>query len=151
MSANLDDLVFRQARVEDIARILAFWADAAENDARPSDDAATVEALVLRDAMALEIVVQQERVVGTLISGWDGWRAHLYRLAVHPELRGRGIAGELLRRAEDRLMRLGARRLDAMVLEQNGLGQSFWAAAGFSPQSEWRRWVRSASEHPFVE
>ncbi|WDG18642.1 GNAT family N-acetyltransferase [Microbacterium sp. Clip185] len=144
MSANLDDLVFRQARVEDIARILAFWADAAENDARPSDDAATVEALVLRDAMALEIVVQQERVVGTLISGWDGWRAHLYRLAVHPELRGRGIAGELLRRAEDRLMRLGARRLDAMVLEQNGLGQSFWAAAGFSPQSEWRRWVRSA-------
>ena len=144
MSANLDDLVFRQARVEDIARILAFWADAAENDARPSDDAATVEALVLRDAMALEIVVQQERVVGTLISGWDGWRAHLYRLAVHPELRGRGIAGELLRRAEDRLMRLGARRLDAMVLEQNGLGQSFWAAVGFSPQSVWRRWVRSA-------
>ena len=144
MSANLDDLVFRPARVEDVAGILAFWAEAAENDARPSDDAATVEALVLRDATALDIAVQRERVVGTLISGWDGWRAHLYRLAVHPDLRGRGIAGELLRRAEDRLVGLGARRLDAMVLEQNGLGQSFWAAAGFSPQAEWRRWVRSA-------
>lgn len=144
MSAILDDLVFRPARVEDAARILAFWAEAAENDARPSDDVATVETLVLRDATALDIAVQQDRVVGTLISGWDGWRAHLYRLAVHPELRGRGVAGELLRRAEDRLVRLGARRLDAMVLEQNGLGQSFWATAGFSPQHEWRRWVRSA-------
>ncbi|MDY0830060.1 GNAT family N-acetyltransferase [Microbacterium sp. BG28] len=143
MSAILDDLVFRPARVEDVARILAFWAEAAENDARPADDAATVEALVLRDAAALDIAVQQERVVGTVISGWDGWRAHLYRLAVHPDLRGRGIAGELLRRAEDRLVRLGARRLDAMVLEQNGLGQSFWAATGFSPQDEWRRWVRA--------
>lgn len=146
MSANLDDLVFRPARVEDVARILAFWEEAAENDARPSDDVATVETLVLRDAEALDIVVQRERVVGTLISGWDGWRAHLYRLAVHPELRGRGIAGELLRRAENRLVRLGARRLDAMVLEQNGLGQSFWAAAGFGPQAEWRRWVRSADD-----
>lgn len=146
MSANLDDLVFRPARVEDVARILAFWEEAAENDARPSDDVATVETLVLRDAEALDIVVQRERVVGTLISGWDGWRAHLYRLAVHPELRGRGIAGELLRRAENRLVRLGARRLDAMVLEQNGLGQSFWAAAGFGPQAEWRRWVRFADD-----
>ncbi len=144
MSANLDDVVFRPASAQDVAGILAFWAEAAENDARPSDDAATVETLLLRDAAALDIVVQRERVVGTLISGWDGWRAHLYRLAVHPDLRGRGIAGELLRRAEDRLVRLGGRRLDAMVLEQNGLGQSFWAAAGFSPQAEWRRWVRSA-------
>lgn len=146
MSAILDDLVFRPARVEDAARILAFWAEAAENDARPSDDAATAETLVRRDATALDLAVQQERVVGTLISGWDGWRAHLYRLAVHPEARGRGIAGELLRRAEDRLVRLGARRLDAMVLEQNSLGQSFWAAAGFTSQSEWRRWVRSIDD-----
>lgn len=143
MSANLDDLVFRPARVEDVAGILAFWAEAAENDARPSDDVATVETLLLRDAAALDIVVQRERVVGTLISGWDGWRAHLYRLAVRPDLRGRGIAAELLRRAEHRLVGLGARRLDAMVLEQNGLGQSFWATVGFNPQPEWRRWVRS--------
>lgn len=143
MNADLDRIVFRAARGEDLPGILAFWAQAAENEARPADDIAMLAALLERDADALDLAAYDGGVVGTLISGWDGWRAHLYRLAVRPDLRGRGIAAELLRRAEARLAALGAARLDAMVLEQNGLGQSFWATAGFSAQPEWRRWVRS--------
>ncbi|UIN30170.1 GNAT family N-acetyltransferase [Microbacterium binotii] len=143
MNADLDHIVFRAARGEDLTGILAFWAQAAENEARPADDIAMLAALLERDADALDLAVHDGGVVGTLISGWDGWRAHLYRLAVRPDLRGRGIAAELLRRAEARLAALGAARLDAMVLEHNGLGQSFWASAGFSAQPEWRRWVRS--------
>ena len=42
------------------------------------------------------VVDLTDRVVGTVIAGWDGWRAHLYRLAVAPDLRGRGIARQLL-------------------------------------------------------
>ena len=51
---------------------------------------------------------------------------------------GRG----LLAAAGERLRELGASRLDAMVLEDNELGQSIWRSAGFRPQAEWRRWVR---------
>lgn len=36
------------------------------------------------------------RIVRTIISGWDGWRANLYRLAVDPGLRGRGLGRTLL-------------------------------------------------------
>jgi len=72
-------------------------------------------------------------------------RAHLYRLAVHPAARRRGIAQALLDAGAERLSSLGATRLDAMVLEGNELGQALWQASGYSPQAEWRRWIKPAA------
>ncbi|WP_395638201.1 GNAT family N-acetyltransferase [Pseudolysinimonas sp.] len=136
------DVVFRSAVETDIAEVLDLWDVAAENDSRPADDAAKLAAVIARDPEALELAVVDGRVVGSLISGWDGWRAHLYRLAVHPSVRRQGIGRELLTRAERRLVALGASRIDAMVLDNNELGQSLWIAEGFAKQPEWRRWVR---------
>jgi ribosomal protein S18 acetylase RimI-like enzyme len=103
-----------------------------------------IENLIDRDPEAMTVAVANGEIVGTLISGWDGWRAHLYRLAVHPDVRRRGIGKELLARAASRLAGLGAVRLDAMVLEGNELGQSIWSAQGYERQDHWRRWVRPA-------
>lgn len=133
----------RAARTGDLAAVLALWEVAAENDARPADDLALVEQLVAHDPEALLVAVRDERVVGTVIAGWDGWRAHLYRLAVHPDVRRTGVGGLLLDAAGERLVALGAGRLDAMVLEGNALGSAVWRARGYAPQGEWRRWVRS--------
>ena len=132
---------FRPALIDDVADILALWEIAAENDARPADDAAKVVTLIERDPDALELALLDGRIVGTLISGWDGWRAHLYRLAVHPDQRRSGIGRALLSRAERRLAALGATRIDAMVLQHNDLGQRIWTAEGYTEQEEWRRWV----------
>ena len=133
---------YRRATRADAAEVLALWAVAAENDSRPSDDAGMIDRLLARDPDALDLAVADGRVVGTLIAGWDGWRAHLYRLAVHPQARRRGIGRALLARAADRLTALGATRIDAMVLEGNDLGQALWRAEGFRLQDDWRRWVR---------
>ena len=132
---------FRPAVIDDVADILALWQVAAENDSRPTDDASKVRALIERDPDALELAIIGGRIVGTLISGWDGWRAHLYRLAVHPDERRRGIGRALLGRAQQRLTALGATRIDAMVLQHNDLGQRIWTAEGYTEQDEWRRWV----------
>jgi ribosomal protein S18 acetylase RimI-like enzyme len=136
------DVTFRYAVEADIVEVLDLWAVAAENDSRPSDDAGKVAAVIARDPAALELAVVDGRIVGSLISGWDGWRAHLYRLAVHPSARRQGVGRDLLARAERRLIALGATRIDAMVLDGNALGQSLWIAEGYTKQSEWRRWVR---------
>jgi ribosomal protein S18 acetylase RimI-like enzyme len=136
------DVTFRFAVDADIAEVLALWAVAAENESRPADDAGKVAAVIARDPEALELAVVDGRVVGSLISGWDGWRAHLCRLAVHPSARRQGVGRDLLARAERRLIALGATRIDAMVLDGNELGQSLWIAEGYAKQPEWRRWVR---------
>ncbi|MFT2543482.1 GNAT family N-acetyltransferase, partial [Escherichia coli] len=74
------------------------------------DSAPVVEALLCRDPEAVLVVRSEGRIVGTVIAGWDGWRAHLYRLAVHPDHRRQGLARVLLDAAEDRLRALGAGR-----------------------------------------
>nr|WP_211373572.1 GNAT family N-acetyltransferase [Agromyces allii] len=127
---------------DDIPGLIAFWQVAGENDGRPIDTPDAVARQLERDPDALIVARAEGRIVGTVIAGYDGWRAHLYRLAVLPSHRRRGIARELMRRAEARLAAFGVSRIDAMVLEYNDLGQSLWSSLGYTQQSDWRRWVR---------
>ncbi|MFT3855773.1 MAG: GNAT family N-acetyltransferase [Ilumatobacteraceae bacterium] len=114
----------------------------------PADSVAAVRALLGRDPEALIVARDSSTIVGTVIAGWDGWRAHLYRLAVHPQHRRRGIATSLLDAAEARLSALEATRFDAMVLDGNDLGQAAWVARGYERQPDWSRWVRTAPPNP---
>jgi ribosomal protein S18 acetylase RimI-like enzyme len=126
----------------DVDRLLGLWRDAAENAARAPDTGEAVTALLGRDPDAVIVAEHDGELVGSVIAGWDGWRCHLYRLAVHPAWRRRGVGAALLRAAEDRFRVLGAARADAMVLQDNGLGQSAWRAGGYHRQDDWRRWVK---------
>jgi ribosomal protein S18 acetylase RimI-like enzyme len=133
--------VLRAGGAADIDRLLAFWRTSAEDTDR-EDDRVAVERLLLRDPEALILAVEDDDIVGSVIAGWDGWRWHLYRIAVRQDRRQRGIAAALIAAAEARFAAQGARRVDAMVLEGNTLGQTAWAALGYAPQQQWRRWVR---------
>ncbi len=130
---------------QDLEVLLKFWAEAGENHGRPADSAGLVEALLSRDPDSLIVAESDGSIVGTVIAGWDGWRAHLYRLAVAPSHRGRGIARLLVERAEARLRALGAIRFDAMVLTSNVNGAAAWEAMGYQAQDDWTRWVKPVS------
>ncbi|WP_329341725.1 GNAT family N-acetyltransferase [Streptomyces sp. NBC_00663] len=137
----MTDLRIRAAAPEDLDSVLAFWKTAAEGTSI-SDDREGVERLVARDPEALILAERGGELVGTVIAGFDGWRCHLYRLAVHPERRRQGIGSALLAAAEERFVQLGGRRGDAMVLVRNETGQAAWRAAGYAPEEKWRRWVK---------
>ncbi|WP_435271074.1 GNAT family N-acetyltransferase [Streptomyces sp. 1222.5] len=141
----MTELRVRPAGPDDLDAVLAFWKKAAEGTS-VSDDRAGVEGLVERDPDALLLAESGGELVGTVIAGFDGWRCHLYRLAVHPERRRRGVGSALLAAAEERFTRLGGRRADAMVLVRNESGQHAWRAAGYGPQEQWRRWVKPLTD-----
>ncbi|MFI5662160.1 GNAT family N-acetyltransferase [Streptomyces sp. NPDC051684] len=137
----MSDLRIRAAGPADLDAVLAFWKEAAEGTSI-SDDRSGVERLVERDPAALLLAERDGGLVGTVIAGFDGWRCHLYRLAVHPAARRQGIASALLAAAEERFVALGGRRGDAMVLDRNERARHAWQAAGYAREPQWSRWVK---------
>ncbi|MGW7548696.1 GNAT family N-acetyltransferase [Streptomyces sp. NPDC054770] len=141
----MSELHIRCATLSDIDTVLRFWRDAAEGTSI-SDDRGGVDRLLATDPGALLLAELDGELVGTVIAGFDGWRCHLYRLAVHPERRRRGIGAALLTAADERFVRLGGRRADAMVLVRNETAHHAWQAAGYQPQEQWRRWVKPLAD-----
>jgi ribosomal protein S18 acetylase RimI-like enzyme len=137
------ELTFRSAVPADVDSILLFWKEAAEDSNRPTDTREAVDRLIRRDADALVLVTNGHSIVGSLVIGWDGWRCNLYRLAVHPDYRRRGIGTSLLKRAEERFVAFGGARADAMVLDGNDSAHELWSRAGYTQQGEWSRWVKT--------
>ncbi len=138
-------VLFRAAESDEIKAVLSFWGTAAENGHRPADTAAAIATLHLRDPDALILAVDGDDIVGTIIAGWDGWRCHLYRLAVAPSRRREGIGRALIAAAEERFRILGGGRVDAMVLDDNEQAHTIWAANGYQRQAEWSRWIKPLS------
>jgi ribosomal protein S18 acetylase RimI-like enzyme len=136
----------RTACRADIDDLLVLWAVAAENESRPADTPAAIAVLLDRDPDAVIVADHDGDLIGSIIAGWDGWRCHLYRLAVRPDARRLGVGTALLAAAEERLTALGATRIDAMVLAANDLGQNLWRARGYTEHTDWRRWVKPAGD-----
>ena len=68
-------------------------------------------------------------VVGSVLGGWDHWRGHIYRLAVHPAVRRGGVGRRLAAEIERRLRVRGARRIYALASSEAGV--AFWASIGY--------------------
>jgi ribosomal protein S18 acetylase RimI-like enzyme len=138
----MGEVVLRAAGAGELGAVLAFWRTAAENGHRPADTVDAVVALHRRDPEALIVAVDGKEIVGTVIVGWDGWRCHLYRLAVHPDRRRESLGRRLIAAAEERFRAFGGTRADAMVLDDNTDAHGVWAATGYAAQPEWSRWVK---------
>src|SRR5262249_54586986 len=118
-------VTIRAATPSDVDAVLAFWNEAT-TVASSTDDSDGVHALLTHRSDALLVATAGGRLVGPGAGGWDGWRGTIYRLAVGPEQRRRGIATALVGAAESRLIALGARRLHLIVEEGELPAQEFW-------------------------
>jgi ribosomal protein S18 acetylase RimI-like enzyme len=139
------DAAIRQARPDEVQHVLALWQEA---DATPSPTDTPGEVMrLLGEGSAVLLVAETDgRLVGTVIGGWDGWRGNIYRLAVLPAYRRRGIARTLVGEAERQLHGMGARRISALVESDHLWATDFWdslGASGYRHDERMRRYVKT--------
>lgn len=131
--------LIRTATVDDLPAVVDLWNRAA-GPTRHHGRLPEATRLLERDPDALLVAEHDGRIAGTLILGWDGWRCHLYRLAVEPDARRSGVASALVAEARVRAVALGAFRIDAMVDGENPGAHDFWSSAGFDLEAHDQRW-----------
>ena len=134
----------RTAQLDDASAVLELWSLARSEHATTTDRVGDIERLISETPSALFVAeADGGEIVGALLAGWDGWRGNMYRLAVHPGHRRRGIAQQLLHVGEEHLRRLGARRVTALVAHDDDVAVAFWDSAGYPVDRAIGRRVRN--------
>jgi GNAT superfamily N-acetyltransferase len=135
-------LSIRACRLQDVEGVLELWRQA---EATPGvTDTADDLRGVIRAGPAVVLVAEcEDRLVGSIIGTFDGWRANIYRLAVHPDRRRQGIARALVAEVEKWLAQQGARRITALVEMAHPRAMAFWEAVGYPVDERVVRRVRN--------
>ena len=141
--ARSEMISVRAATTDDIPDVLALWS-VATTEPSATDDVDGIAALLDVDPESLLLAVDDDgAIVGTVNASWDGWRGAMYRLAVLPSHRRRGIATTLVESGEQRLRGKGARRFHLIVVSDEEPARAFWTAAGYERQQHRLRFVKT--------
>ena len=138
---STDGVSIRACRLEDVAEVLELWRQAAAPGV--TDTPADLRRAIADSPAHILVAEAGSRVIGSIIGTFDGWRGNLYRLAVHPEFRRRGIARALVAETDAWLARQGARRITALVEKDRPWAMSFWEAVGYRVDERVVRFVRN--------
>jgi RimJ/RimL family protein N-acetyltransferase len=117
---------------EHIDEVLGLWSETGFWPHACEDRALIMEALTINRDFAVAYRVSGE-LVATAIGAFDGFRGWIYRVAVHPDQRRRGIASTLVGEVETRLAVAGARQINLMVHKPNAQAYALYAKLGYEP------------------
>ena len=139
---SVEDVEIRPCRDEDVDCVLAMWARAGTKPT-PHDNPESIRARLAYGNELFFVAADGERLVGSLIGGWDGWIGNMYRLAVDPDYRRAGLGSRLVRTVEDELRQLGATRVTALLFVDVEPAKEFWRSVGYELDPTIERWRSS--------
>jgi ribosomal protein S18 acetylase RimI-like enzyme len=102
------------------------WEEAGVTPPSVSDSIEGLTHLIREPAAVLPVATVDSQIVGSVIGAWDRWRGNIYRLAVAPEYRRKGIARRLMAEISRELFAKGATRLSVLVEQDHQWAIYFW-------------------------
>jgi ribosomal protein S18 acetylase RimI-like enzyme len=119
----------------DTQAVLALWAQAFPEYATPGKPQRDPR-LSIRNKLAMQpefffVGLLEERLIGTVMVGYDGHRGWMYSLAVAEAQRGRGYARALVVHAEVALHKLGCPKLNLQIMANKPELRAFYAKLGY--------------------
>lgn len=100
---------------------------------RRSDDPDEILKKLQRDPDLFLVASSDEKIIGTVIGGFDGRRGLIYHLAVDQDYRERGIGSQLMEEVEKRLRLKGCIKSYLLVTRENKSAMQFYEKRGWQP------------------
>ncbi len=129
LSNRTSTFFIRECLPEEAEALLVLW-QATGTSPSVTDTVADLQRTIESSALVL-VAEADRRIVGSLIATFDGWRGNMYRIAVHPDYRRRGIGRDLVEEGERGLTKQGAKRITALVEEKYPWATAFWSNVGY--------------------
>jgi ribosomal protein S18 acetylase RimI-like enzyme len=141
---STDDVAIRPVQENELGAVLELWDAADVTPPSVSDSIEGLTCLTHASNALLLVATVDGRIVGSVIGGWDGWRGNIYRLAVAPEYRRRGVARRLVTEISNALLDRGAHRLSALVEHEHEWAIGFWESLrdlGYEQDPKFTRYI----------
>ena len=121
----------RPYRPEDQDAVIALW-KACGLIVPQNDPRADIDAKIQFQPDLFLVALSMDRLVGTVMAGYEGHRGWINYLAVEPGLRRRGIGRTMMRAAEKKLQALGCPKINLQVRRSNTAVVRFYQSLGFA-------------------
>jgi len=116
----------------DREEVISLWRIAFAGDPPRNEPTIVIERKQFEKDELFFVGILGDQVVGTVLAGFDGVRGWVYHLAVAPELRRRGLAGQLMDHAEQDLLSRGCPKLNLQVRTSNAEVVAFYESRGYT-------------------
>ena len=129
------EITKRLVTIEDYDDMLALWnsTEQSKRALNPVDDSREgIERYLRRNPSTCFGAFANDQLVGVILTGHDGRRAIIHHMCVHPDFRRQGIAGELVKLAEEALKAEGIQKIFGLVFKDNDAANAFWENQGYT-------------------
>ncbi|THB78775.1 MAG: GNAT family acetyltransferase [Desulfobulbaceae bacterium] len=114
----------------DTSQIISLW-ERCNLTVSWNDPEKDIQRKLTTQSELLLVGVQEERIVATVMAGYDGHRGWLYYLAVDPDYQKQGYGSRIVAEAERRLRAMGCPKINLMVRNSNQKVREFYQSLGY--------------------
>jgi len=124
----------RKFEAADRKRVVSLWNDTFPGSTGHNDPEGAIDRKIEADDNLFFVADDGEKIVGTVIAGYDGHRGWLYSVAVDTLYRRQGVGSRLVRHAEEALKQRGCPKLNLQVRANNPAVTAFYESLGFQTE-----------------
>lgn len=114
------------------ASVIALWDNVFDHPTEHRLPSRSIDMKLAHQDRLFFVAMAGEKVVGSLLAGYDGHRGWLYSVSVDPGHRRQGIGEALVKHAEAALVKIGCLKINLQVVHTNTEIVPFYESLGYS-------------------
>ncbi len=119
-------------KASDFDQVVSLLNEALPGTLPHHDPAASVQRKLRHEDDLLFVAEVDDRIVGSVMAGYDGHRGWIYSLAVLQQFQRQGIGSALVKHAETELEKRGCPKMNLQVNNDNESVVAFYRRLGYS-------------------